>query len=81
MLSDLLVGQRIHERYSLSSRLAAAPNLQQRTRSLFERWVLCDFKRFIRAVETTAAQALRTRRGLFGLFLPTEVHFRFQRVN
>src|SRR6266480_888147 len=29
-----------HEGYSSSSRLAAAPNLQQRTRSLFVRWVL-----------------------------------------
>src|SRR5213079_1054314 len=36
---------------------------------------------FIQAVVTTAAQALCRRRGLFGPFLPTEVHFRFQRVN
>ena len=33
--------------------------------------------RFIQAVVTTAAQALRKHRGLFGLFLPTEIHFRF----
>src|SRR5436190_21302399 len=72
----------IHEGYSLSSRLAAAPNLQLRTRSLFERWVLCALSwQFIEAVVTTAAQARRRRRGLFGPFLPTEVHFRFQRVN
>ena len=38
-------------------------------------------QQFIQAVETTAAQALRRRRGLFGLFLPIEVHFRFQGVN
>ena len=31
---------KIHEGYSPSSRLAAAPNLWQRTRSLFMRWVL-----------------------------------------
>src|SRR5439155_17238122 len=31
---------KIHEGYSPSSRLAAAPNLQQRTRFLFMRWVL-----------------------------------------
>ena len=30
---------KIHE-YSLSSRLAAPPNLQQRTRSLFKSWIL-----------------------------------------
>ena len=36
----LLVGQRSHEGYSSSSRLAAAPNLQQRTCSLFMRRVL-----------------------------------------
>jgi len=36
---------------------------------------------FIQAVVTTAAQARRRRRGLFGPFLPIEVHFRFQRVN
>src|SRR6266404_3183499 len=30
---------KIHEGYSPSSRLAAAPNLWQRTRSLFMRWV------------------------------------------
>ena len=34
-------------------------------------------QQFIQAVETTAAQALRRRRGLFGLFLPIEVRFRF----
>jgi hypothetical protein len=31
---------KIHKEYFPSSRLAAAPNLQQRTRSLFIRWVL-----------------------------------------
>ena len=35
---------KIHEGYSSSSRLAAASNLWQRTRSLFMRWVLNESK-------------------------------------